>query len=568
MRQRPPLRRTARLGAVAAIASAVACAALAGPAGAAERPPSLLVKLADGRSAASIAAAAGLVPLRDFPEIGWTELGVTSGDPAAAARRLLDSGLAFRVDYQRPGDTLGTDLTPRDAFVAQPLNLGGGITSDYHWLRTNFYPAWDAARGGVAARIAVVDSEFDTEHDDLKTKFTTGFNAESGTPAYRTSNVRATAQQIAHANANPNDQRLHGTHVAGLAGAATDNGIGVAGAGFDTVVMPVKVSLNFQVGDTIDAKFVADAVEGIRWAADNGASVINMSFGTPRFHQSLLDAVNHAASKGVMLVGAAGNTQADPNQRGTIQYPAAFPNVLAVAATDHNNQITNFSTNGDFVDVAAPGANILSTWDVRAPGITINGQPVAGYRFLNGTSMASPIVAGLAGLIRNARPDLTPAEVEAIITSTATDLGAIGKDPVYGHGLINADRAVRAALAYVRPGPPPRAPVRFFYSCTIAAKKVVVGKRGRTATRRGVRLVCKGRTQPAVRNATLEVQRLAKRRGWFRIATFRTNNRGRFGFTVRLRTLGNWTIRPAFGGNAALAPAGGLQAKVVVRPRR
>ena len=567
-----------RLRAAAAAATAALAAGLVLASGAAaapdDRPPSLLAKLAAGADAGELAGDHGLVLVRTFPEIGWAELEVTAGDPLAAGRELLRDGRVFRLDFQQRGETLAADLTPRDPFTTTPVNLGQGLTSDYHWKQANFFPAWDVSRGSSAVRIAVVDSEFDTEHPDLKIKFATGYNAERQTAPYRSSNVRASAEQIQGAIANPDNNTLHGTHVAGLAGAATDNLVGVSGAGFDSVILPVKVSLNFQVGDTADAKFIGDAVEGIRWAADNGAAIINMSFGTPRFHQSLQDAVNYAAARGVLLVAAAGNTQADPAARGTIQYPAALANVLAVAATDQNSAVTGFSTNGNFVNVAAPGAQVLSTWDTRAPGIVVNGQNVPGYRFLSGTSMASPIVAGLAGLMKAVRPDLTPAEIEAIIAQTAVNVGAQGKDPQFGAGIINADAAVRAALAYVRPPAPApvaaaaRRKVRIFYSCEVGEKTVRVGKPGRLGVVRNQRLVCKGRTAPALRKTSIVVQRFAARGGWRQIGKVKTNNRGRFGFTIRLRTVGNWTVRAAFPGTAALAPAGSLGAKLLVGSRR
>ena len=347
-------------------------------------------------------------------------------------------------------------------------------------------------------RVAIVDSEFDTEHPDLRNKFASGYNAERQTGPYRSSNVRASAEQIQEAIANPDNNSLHGTHVAGLVGAATDNLIGVSGAGFDTVILPVKVSLNFQVGDTADAKFVGDAVEGIRWAADNGAHIINMSFGTARYHQALADAVAYAAGKGVLMVAAAGNTQGDPQQRGTIHYPAGLDaTVFAVAATDPNNAVTDFSTNGNFVDIAAPGFQILSTWDLRAPGIILGNGQAAPYRFLNGTSMAAPIVAGLAALMKAIRPDLTAGEIQNLIMTTATDVGAQGRDPQFGAGIINADAAVRAAQAYVRPVAPqpvaaPRKGVRIVYSCNVGARKVRFGKPGRLGRAQGRQALLQG----------------------------------------------------------------------------
>ena len=109
--------------------------------------------------------------------------------------------------------------------------------------------------------------------------------------------------------------------------------------------------------------------------------------------------------------------------------------------------------------------------------------------------------------------------------------------------------------------------MRIFYTCTVGARNVRVGKPGRLGVRKGAKLSCKGRTAPALRKVQIEVQRFAARGGWKRIGKVKTNNRGRFGFTVRLRTVGNWTVRAAYGGNAALLPAGSLSAKVVVARR-
>jgi hypothetical protein len=169
---------------------------------------------------------------------------------------------------------------------------------------------------------------------------------------------------------------------------------------------------------------------------------------------------------------------------------------------------------------------------------------------------------------------MTPAEIEAIILQTAVDVGAQGKDPQFGAGIINADAAVRAAVAYVRPAAPAPAPpaarrkVRIFYSCEVGQKTVRVGKPGRLGVVRNQRLVCKGRTAPALRKTSIVVQRFAARGGWRQIGKVKTNNRGRFGFTIRLRTVGNWTVRAAFAGTATLAPAGSLGAKLLVGSRR
>lgn len=561
---------------VLTLAAAGALAAIPAAASAVDAaPPTILARVVPGADPADIAADNGLTLERVIPRINWIELGVPAGSPEAAGRSLLRDGRVFRYDHAGRGEGWKPDLIPADPLTQTPLNLinNPGFTTNYHWVATNFFSAWDQARSSANTRVAVIDSEFDTEHPDLKTKFATGFNAIHGSTEYHTGNVRATATQINEVLNDPagGTHSLHGTHVSGLVAAATENGIGVSGAGFNSVIVPIKIAFDFFPGQTVGTQYSADAAEAIRWAADNGrVRIISMSFGGTRDYPVIRDAVAYAASKDILLVASAGNDQENPLGTGVTHYPAAYPNVLAVAATDPNSLITRFSSNGDYVDVSAPGDQILSTWDTRVPGIIANGQNVPGYRFLSGTSMATPIVSGLAALIRDRRPDLTAAETEAIITSTASDVGAGGRDPIFGAGIINADAAVKAAIAYVRPGPPPdtRSPVRFFWSCEAGSKTIAAGKRPFVGVVRNVKLECKGRTAPAIRKTRIEIQRFAARRGFIRIGTVRTNNKGRFGFTRRITTLGNWRLRVAFGGSATLLPSGSLAVKVKAVPRR
>ncbi len=253
-------------------------------------------------------------------------------------------------------------------------------------------------------------------------------------------------------------------------------------------------------------------------------------------------------------------------------YPGAYEGVIAVAATRPDDSIAPFSTNGDFVNVAAPGDAVLSTWDTRLDATAPpDKQPThgIGYKALSGTSMASPITAGLAALMKTVRPDLTPADVKALLEQSADDLGAVGRDPVFGSGRINALRALQAAQAYVRPAPPPdtRTAVRFFWSCAQGAKDLAAGKPFVGVPVRA-RLVCKGRTKPALRKVTLELQRYSARAGWKRIGVVKTTNRGRFGFTRRLGTVGNWRLRLAFVGSSTLLPSGSLAIRVRAVPRR
>jgi subtilisin family serine protease len=466
-----------------------------------------------------------------------------------------------------PGEELALDFSPRDSiFLGQGTVSQGGVTAPWNWhfVRTNFPAAWDITRGSSTVKVAVIDSEFDTEHDELKTKLATGKNFDSGTAEYLTTNVRATTVN-----------GLHGSHVAGIVAAQTDNGFGTSGACFDCVVIPYKVGVSSSIGGApnVDAKFVADLTEALVEASKSDAAVINMSLGTPRDHAPVRDAIAVARAAGKVVVASAGNSQLQ--QPGVVNYPAAYDGVIAVASTRPDDTVAPTSTNGNFVDIAAPGEPVLSTWDSRIPpGSAADIAPThgQGYRVLGGTSMASPLVAGLAALMRTVRPDLSPDEVEGLLKQSSVDLGAAGPDPVFGAGRIDALKAVQAAQAYVRPvATPPVAlrRVRFVVNCRIGKRKVPVARRKFLAAPRGARVICKGRTLPALRRTNLEVQRFVARKGWKRVGRVRTNNKGRFGYSRKLTTLGNWRVRVAFNGNAVLAPAGSKDYKLrSVRRRR
>ena len=238
------------------------------------------------------------------------------------------------------------------------------------------FEAWHVTRGSAAVQIAILDTGIDLSHPDLNTKIAMNHNVT------RSNTV--------------NDKYGHGTHVAGSAAAVTNNDLGVAGTCPECLLYNVKI-----VGDDGTGN-VARLVKGITWAADNGAEVISMSLGTssgslcdPESPPTALEtALDYAwRSKGAVLVAAAGNYSTKKRF-----YPAACDNVIAVAATNHNDARAGFSDYGsDWVDIAAPGTDILSTapdhrsamWPKRAKY----------YARLNGTSMAAPHVAGVAGLV-------------------------------------------------------------------------------------------------------------------------------------------------------------------------
>jgi type VII secretion-associated serine protease mycosin len=276
--------------------------------------------------------------------------------------------------------------------------------------------AWGVTTGNDAI-IAILDTGVASDHPDLAGKLVRGYD-------------------FVNNDSNPYDDVGHGTYTAGIAGAASNNGVGVAGVSWGARIMPVKV-LNAQ-GVGSDAMIA----QGIRWAVDNGARVINASFGGNLDTQLMRDAVRYAYDHNVLIVAAAGNT---PD--GKPKYPAAFDTVLAVGSTGRNDTYSGFSSWGAFVDVTAPGVDIASTsW--RAGTLE--------YASGSGTSASCPFVSGLAQLVWSANPALTVEQVKRIIEDSSDDLGDVGFDEHYGYGRVNALRAVQMA----RQGPPPtRTPV-------------------------------------------------------------------------------------------------------------
>ncbi len=284
------------------------------------------------------------------------------------------------------------------------------VPSDPDWGRQYGLTAirapqgWDLSTGSTAVTIAIVDTGIDLSHPDLSSKIVPGYD-------------------FVHDDSIPQDDNGHGTHAAGIAAAASNNGIGIAGVSWGARVMPIKV-LNSSGNGTF-----ANVSSGIVWATDHGAQIINLSLGGSSPSQTLQDAVDYAYSKGVLVIASAGNSGS-----GNVLYPARYPNVIAVAATDSADNHAGFSNYGPEVDLAAPGVMIYSTW--------LGG----GYQNDSGTSMSAPFVSGLAavlwGLPRNGTPDVVAGEME----NSALDLGAPGRDDLYGYGLIQVDRAIELVL--------------------------------------------------------------------------------------------------------------------------
>ena len=270
--------------------------------------------------------------------------------------------------------------------------------------------AWDVSKSAGAQTVAVLDTGIDAGHPDLAGRTVAGYNAVNPATA-------------------PVDDNFHGTFVSGIIAANTNNTEGIAGVAWSAKIMPVKVLDEFGSGTD------EDIIEGLNWAVSHGARVVNMSFGGTMESLVLRDAVANAVTKGVVVVAAAGNTGDDAPQ-----YPAAYPDVLSVGATNDNAVITGFSSRGDWLDLAAPGYDIVST-------LPRDLDPTFPYGQASGTSFSAPIVAGVAALVRNKYPALTPAEVMARLETTARDAGPRGRDPYYGAGIVDAYAALGGAWA-------------------------------------------------------------------------------------------------------------------------
>jgi subtilisin family serine protease len=300
------------------------------------------------------------------------------------------------------------DGIARAAFVPNDSYVVSG--NEWHLQKIQAPQAWDYTAGAPNTIIAILDSGINSAHPDLAGRVLPGYDFVSD-------------------NSDPADDFGHGTAVAGTAVAAGNNNIGVAGVAFGCAVLPVKVV------DSSGFASYSCVAQGIKYAVDHGARVINLSIAGDTPSSTLQSAIDYAWSNNVVVVAAAGN-----NGDSTPQYPAACAHVVGVSATEPDDSLATFSSYGSFVALAAPGDNIWTTQrDLSNP-----------YGAWRGTSFASPIVASAAALIAAANPTLSNTQIVSVLETAADDLGLPGYDPSFGFGRVNAFRAV--ALATSEPG--------------------------------------------------------------------------------------------------------------------
>jgi thermitase len=352
-------------------------------------PGEVLVKFKRDAPPASVRATLSAQNARavgQVPALGVHRLSVPEGRELAVIASLRHHPL---VEYAEPNYIIHAVLDPNDPYFPSQWGLD----------MIDAPEAWDITTGSSDIIIAIVDSGIDLDHPDLSGKIIVGYDYVNGDWV-------------------PDDDYGHGTHVAGIAAAQTNNSTGVAGVSWGARLMALKA-----LNESGDGTY-ANVANAITYAADHGAKIINLSLGGYPGDQTLHNAVIYAHNAGCVVVAATGN------ENGPVMYPAKYAEAFAVAATDSNDVLAWFSNYGPEVDVAAPGVGIYSTY--------LGG----GYAFEDGTSMAAPHVAGLAALIWSEYPGYTNDQVEGRIETTAVDLGETGWDQFYGHGRIDAHAAL------------------------------------------------------------------------------------------------------------------------------
>ncbi len=330
--------------------------------------------------------------------LGYDKIRLIGTRSLAAARAGLEGEPSVRV--AEPNGSYGTQsctACPQDPFLRplhDPLSSGehqwGVFTSGVPWL-------WRQGGGGDAGiKIAIIDTgidDFASPHPDLA------------------ANVHPIGYDFIGLDADPTDAgayRGHGTHVAGIAAAAA-NGTGIAGVAYACKLIIVRV-LDCAAANDCPGSYDAVA-DGIQYAADQGARVLNLSLGGRDPSPTVRKAVQYAIARGCIVVAAAGN-----DSETTLSYPAAYPEVIAVGASDSLDQVPAFSNSGPGLDLVAPGTRILSTW------------PGPGYLRASGTSQATPLVAGVAAIVASRNPKITSEEMESYLRSHATPLAAANAD--------------------------------------------------------------------------------------------------------------------------------------------
>lgn len=356
--------------------------------------------------------------LKGLERIRFEEIGVEE-----ALQRLRSSKL---VEYAEPNYLRHVDFTPNDPYFDDQWNMNDNSEG----ADINMVDAWEIEKGKEEVVVAVLDTGIAYEDrgvyrkaPDLSGSFVSGYD-------------------FVNDDEYADDDNGHGTHVAGTIAQSTNNSYGAAGVAFGCSLMPVKVL--DRKGDGSDSALI----DGITFAADEGADVINMSLSGTDSSRALQDAVDYAFSKGIVICASSGN-----EGEGSVSYPAACDNVIAVGATDRYCKRASYSNYGRELDLVAPGGDGENFEDgILQESYRMTGSPQSGFEIVSmvGTSCACPHVAGVAALLESHHPDWSVSEISAAITSNAKDLGQAGWDYDYGWGLLDANAALKGSRSLAK----------------------------------------------------------------------------------------------------------------------
>jgi len=366
-----------------------------------------------------------LQPVKGMPGNRWFKASLST-DPDWTA--VKSGNLSFPgIEVIQPNYLNVFHIEPNDPLYSQ----------QFHYV-TASPQAWNMSTGSQSVLVGVVDSGILTEHPDLAANIYVNPDEIPGDGIDNDGNgyiddwhgwdfadapellTSAIGDYVDRDN-DPTDENFHGTHVAGIIGAVGNNGTGVAGVCWNVKLLPIRAGFRTTAGEGYLQD--DDAAAAVIYAADMGCNVVNMSWGDANYSPIIGDACQYAYDKGVTLVASAGN-----NPGPYLSYPAKLSTVISVGAINKTRNLAGFSSWGVDMDIVAPGEGVLSTYKLESDQL---------YFEQNGTSMSSPFVAGAAALLLSLHPGLTPDEVRTRLCNSATDLGPVGFDPQYGHGLLN-----------------------------------------------------------------------------------------------------------------------------------
>jgi subtilisin family serine protease len=339
-----------------------------------------------------------------------------------------------KVIYAERNGIVSLDLQPNDPYYSSSNSWGQNYQDLWGIHKIEPESAWDISTGSKNVVVAVIDTGIDFSHEDLADNIWINQNEIPGNNIDDDNNGYVDdwrGWDFVNSDNNPTDDYGHGTHCAGILGATGNNNLGIAGVNWQLSIMAVKFLNSSGFGTD------AGAAQSIIYAADMGAKVLSNSWGGSGPSQVINEAINYAHQENIVIVAAAGNS----NLEITNFSPAHHPLVIAVGATDYQDNKASFSNWGN-IDVVAPGVDILS---LRAQNTNMGNALNSQYTRASGTSMATPYVAGLAALSLAKNPQLTAEQIRQVIRHSADDLGATGWDQYFGFGRINAQKAFTEA---------------------------------------------------------------------------------------------------------------------------